>query len=115
MLDMGLQGQGAFGAGYPPAATPAAAGASAQGPTTISQKAFGIVTGGSGMYPAAHFGLISVGGACIAALLYIYWSLPRLGGYSVRVTLPGVVVGVLLYWGFQHFTGKGNTGKSKAS
>jgi len=77
MLDMGLQGQGAFGAGYAPAATPAAAGASPQGPTTISQKAFGIVTGGSGAYPAAHFGLISVGAASIAALLYIYWSLPR--------------------------------------
>jgi hypothetical protein len=78
ILDMGLQGQGAFGSGYAPAATPAAAGASPQGPTTISQKAFGIVTGGGqGKYSAAHFGLISVGGACIAALLYIYWSLPR--------------------------------------
>jgi hypothetical protein len=30
----------------------------------------------------------------------------------MRVTLPGVVVGILLYWGFQHFTGMGNTGKS---
>lgn len=29
----------------------------------------------------------------------------------MRVTLPGVVVGVLLYWGFQHFTGMGNTGR----
>jgi hypothetical protein len=77
MLDMGLQGQGAFGAGYAPAATPAAAGASPQGPTTITQKAFGIVTGGTGMYSAAHVGLISVGAMSIAALLYIYWSLPR--------------------------------------
>jgi hypothetical protein len=32
-----------------------------------------------------------------------------------RVTLTGVVVGILLYWGFQHFTGMGNTGKAKAS
>ena len=77
MLNMGLQGQGAFGSGYGGAATPDAAGASPQGPTTISQKAFGIVTGGQGMYPAAHFGLISVGTLSIAALLYIYWSLPR--------------------------------------
>jgi hypothetical protein len=77
MLDMGLQGQGAFGAGYGPAATPAAAGASPQGPTTISQKAFGIVTGGTGGYTAAHVGLISVGALSIAALIYIYWSLPR--------------------------------------
>jgi len=75
-LNMGLQGQGAFGSGYGPAATPAAAGASPQGPTTIGQKAFGIVTGGSAS-SAAHIGLISVGGAAIAALLFLYWSLPR--------------------------------------
>jgi hypothetical protein len=29
----------------------------------------------------------------------------------MRVTLPGILVGVLLYWGVQHFTGLGNTGK----
>jgi type IV secretory pathway VirB2 component (pilin) len=75
-LNMGLEGQGALGSGYGPAATPAAAGASPQGPTTIGQKAFGIVTGGSGS-SVAHIGLISVGGACIAALCFIYWSLPR--------------------------------------
>lgn len=33
----------------------------------------------------------------------------------MRVTLPGVIVGLLLYWGFQHFTGMGNTGKAKAA
>jgi hypothetical protein len=33
----------------------------------------------------------------------------------MRVTIPGVVVGILLYWGFQHFTGMGNTGKAKAA
>jgi hypothetical protein len=75
-LNMGLQGQGAFGSGYGGAATPAAAGASPQGPTTIGQKAFGIVTGGGG-YTAAHIGLLSVGAASIIGLLYIYWSLPR--------------------------------------
>jgi hypothetical protein len=32
----------------------------------------------------------------------------------MRVTLAGVVVGVLLYWGIQHFTGFGNTGKAAA-
>ena len=77
MLNMGLQGQGAFGSGYGDAATPAAAGASPQGPTSIGQKAFGIVTGGQGRYPLAHAGLISVGTLSIAALIYIYWSLPR--------------------------------------
>lgn len=33
----------------------------------------------------------------------------------MRVTLPGVLVGIALYWGFQHFTGMGNTGKAKAA
>jgi len=33
----------------------------------------------------------------------------------MRVTLPGIVVGMLLYWGIQHFTGFGNTGKAKAA
>jgi hypothetical protein len=32
----------------------------------------------------------------------------------MRVTLPGVVVGIGLYWAFQHFSGMGNTGKSKS-
>jgi hypothetical protein len=32
----------------------------------------------------------------------------------MRVTLAGVVVGLLLYWGVQHFTGFGNTGKAAA-
>lgn len=32
----------------------------------------------------------------------------------MRVTLAGVIVGALLYWGLQHFTGIGNTGKASA-
>ena len=31
----------------------------------------------------------------------------------MRVTLAGVVVGLLIYWSVQHFTGFGNTGKGK--
>lgn len=31
----------------------------------------------------------------------------------MRVTLGGVLVGVIGYWAFQHFTGMGNTGKSR--
>jgi hypothetical protein len=31
----------------------------------------------------------------------------------MRVTLPGVVVGIALYWAFQHFTGMGTSGKGK--
>jgi hypothetical protein len=32
----------------------------------------------------------------------------------MRITLAGIVVGALLYWGVQHFTGLGNTGKGKS-
>jgi hypothetical protein len=31
----------------------------------------------------------------------------------MRVTLPGVMVGIALYWAFQHFTGMGTGGKAK--
>jgi hypothetical protein len=75
-LDMGLNGQGSFGAGYGAAATPAAAGASAQGPTTIGQKAFGITTG-SGMSQVGPLALLSVGTLSLIGLVYIWWSLPR--------------------------------------
>ena len=33
----------------------------------------------------------------------------------MRVTLAGVVVGMLIYWGAQHFLGIGVTGKGKSS
>ena len=32
----------------------------------------------------------------------------------MRVTLAGVVVGMLIYWGAQHFLGIGVTGKGKS-
>jgi hypothetical protein len=77
MLNMGLQ-TSVFGQGYAGAATPAAAGASPQGPTTIGQKAFGIQTGGgSGMYSCAHIGLLSAGSLSLIGLLFLYYSLPR--------------------------------------
>lgn len=33
----------------------------------------------------------------------------------MRFTIPGVVLGIALYWGFQHFTGMGTSGKAKAA
>jgi hypothetical protein len=75
-LNSGLTGYA--GPSFGGAATPAAAGGSPQGPTTIGQKAFGITTGsGGGMYSAAHVGLISMGAFALGALFFIYWSLPR--------------------------------------
>jgi hypothetical protein len=29
----------------------------------------------------------------------------------MRITLPGIITGVVLYWAVQHFTGFGKTGK----
>lgn len=31
----------------------------------------------------------------------------------MRITLPGIVVGVALYWAAQHFLGIGTSGKGK--
>jgi hypothetical protein len=75
MLNMGL-GSSVFASGYGPAATPEAAVASPQGPTTIGQKAFGIVTGGSSS-GIPHVALLSGGFLALAGLAFIYWSLPR--------------------------------------
>jgi hypothetical protein len=33
----------------------------------------------------------------------------------MNITLGGVLVGILLYWGAQHFLGIGVTGKGKAA
>ena len=33
----------------------------------------------------------------------------------MRITFGGIVVGVLLYWGAQHFLGIGVTGKGKSA
>ena len=75
-LESGL-GASVFASGYPSAATPAAAGASPQGPTTVGQKAFGVVTGGDVNATCAHVGLISGGALALIGLVYIWWSLPR--------------------------------------
>lgn len=75
-LNMGLGGQALVG-GYGGAATPAAAGASPQGPTTIGQKAFGIVTGSGSGPRTAGIALVSAGTVALAGLAYIWWSLPR--------------------------------------
>jgi hypothetical protein len=66
-----------FTSGYSGAATPAAAGASPQGPTTIGQKAFGIVTGGAARSRLPHVALLSAGSLSLIGLVWIWWSLPR--------------------------------------
>jgi len=58
--------------------TPASAQPSTSGNSTIAQKAYGItgtgVSTGSGL---AGYGSTTVGALALAALIYLWWSLPR--------------------------------------
>ena len=76
-LGGGIRGS-VFSNGYPgtAAAVPDAAGASPQGPTSIGQKAFGIVNGGD-TDKTAGVALVSAGTLSLVALVFIWWSLPR--------------------------------------
>lgn len=76
-LNTGLGASVFAGGGYPGAATPAAAGATPQGPTSIGQKAFGIVTGNEGNHPLGFWSAIGGGGLALGLLVFIWWSLPR--------------------------------------
>lgn len=76
-LNTGLGASVFANGGYPGAATPAAAGATPQGPTTVGQKAFGIVTGNEGMYRTGFFAAVGGGGLALGLLIFIWWSLPR--------------------------------------
>lgn len=75
-LNMGL-GSSVFGQGYPGAATPAAANASPQGPTTIGQKAFGVITGNQGCPRTSGYALMGGGVLALGLLVFMWWSLPR--------------------------------------
>ena len=76
-LQSGLGASVFASGGYPGAATPAAAGATAQGPTSIGQKAFGIVTGDEGMYKTGFYAAVGGGALALGLLIFIWWSLPR--------------------------------------
>lgn len=81
MLQTGLGGAGigasVFVNGYPGAAVPAAAGVSPQGPRTIGQQAFGIVAGAASGPNTSFYAAVGGGGLALAALVFIWWSLPR--------------------------------------
>jgi hypothetical protein len=76
LLDMGTN-TSVFAGGYPGAAVPAAAGTSPQAPTSIGQKAFGIVAGDAGGPRTAGIAIISSGTIALGLLVFIWWSLPR--------------------------------------
>jgi len=75
-LQTGL-GASVFAGGYPGASMPAAAGASPQGPATIGQQAFGIVGGDVGGSRTSGWAILGGGTFALAALVFIWWSLPR--------------------------------------
>lgn len=52
------------------------ANASPQGPTTAAAAGFGTTVGG-GRMDATTTGVLSVGTLALAALIYLWWSLPR--------------------------------------
>lgn len=65
-----------FGANWPGVAGTNAS-ASPQGPATAAQAGFGVQAGGGGRMDAKTMGVLSVGTLALAALIYIWWSLPR--------------------------------------
>ena len=75
MLTTGLNAS-VFANGYPGAAVPAAAGATPQGPRSISQQAFGITAGDSGSN-TPFWATVGGGGLALGLLVFLWWSLPR--------------------------------------
>ena len=69
-LDMGM------GAAFP-GTMGTNANASPQGPRTAAAAGFGTVVGESGRLDGKTAGVLSVGTFALAALIYIWWSLPR--------------------------------------
>lgn len=78
MLDTGLNGS-VIGTLYqsPRASVPAAAGASAQGPRTIGQQAFGITAGDTSGGVVPFWATVGGGIVALGGLAFIWWALPR--------------------------------------
>lgn len=77
MPGMSLRTNLAAGGSYTPM-TPASAQPSTSGANTIAQKAYGISgTGTGGGTKTAAVGSVSLGTLALAALIYLWWSLPR--------------------------------------
>lgn len=75
-LASGIQAS-VFANGYPGYGAAAIPGASTvpEGPSTITQKAFGVPGVGGGGRKGLH--AAAIGTAAVAALVFIWWSLPR--------------------------------------
>jgi hypothetical protein len=75
---LGLTGS-VFANGWPGAVYPGAGAASGvpEGPATITQQAFGVPGPGSGMGKRRGLTAAGIGTLALAALVFIWWSLPR--------------------------------------
>ncbi len=67
---------GGFGHAWPGTAG-TNANASPQGPRTAAEAGFGVSAGGGGKMAARTTGVLSVGTLALAALVWIWYSLPR--------------------------------------
>jgi len=78
MLQTGL-GASVFSGGYTSQASKGTASwASPQGPQTATQAGFGTTAGASGgRMNRVATGVLSIGSLSLAALIWIWWSLPR--------------------------------------
>lgn len=76
-----MQLQSGIGGGFALAQWPGVNGtnanASAQGPVTASQAGFGVQAGGGGGLDVRTTAVLSVGTLALAALVYLWWALPR--------------------------------------
>jgi hypothetical protein len=70
-----------LGGGFALAAWPGTAGtnanASPQGPLTAAEAGFGVTAGGGGRMSGTTTGVLSVGTLALAALVWVWYSLPR--------------------------------------
>lgn len=76
MFDTGLRGGGHFQMAFP-GSNGTAANASPQGPRTAAAQGFGTSAGGDSDWDNKTIGVLSVGTFALAALVWIWYALPR--------------------------------------
>jgi len=77
-MQLATQLGGGFQLAQWPGTTGTNANASPQGPRTAAEQGFGVVAGGSpGAVSATTTGVLSVGTLALAALVWLWYSLPR--------------------------------------